>query len=47
MSRHLDPEPRMKPDRYTTQHPARNAIVILLLITTAQALADLATRWLP
>lgn len=35
------------PDRYTSQHPARNAVAILLLITMAQALADLATRWLP
>lgn len=47
MSRHLDPEPCTKPDRYTTHHPARNAVVILLLITMAQGLADLATRWLP
>ncbi len=27
-------------DRYTTQHPARNAVVILLLLTLASFLAD-------
>ncbi len=33
----------MNADRYTTAHPARNACVILLLITLAQFLADLAS----
>jgi hypothetical protein len=37
----------MKPDRYTSQHPARNAIAILLLFLCAEALADIATRVLP
>lgn len=31
----------MKPDRYTTQHPERNAIVILLLLTFVCYLTDI------
>ncbi len=30
--------------RYTTAHPARNAIAILALLTLAQALADLVSQ---
>jgi len=31
----------MSPDRYTSAHPERNAIVIVLLLALASALADL------
>lgn len=34
----------MKPDRNTTQHPARNAIVILLLIDFVCLLSDVGQR---
>jgi len=30
-------------DRATSNHPARNAIVILILLTTASAIADFLT----
>ena len=32
-----------KTDRYTTKHPARNALVILVLLASASALADALT----
>ncbi len=32
-----------RPDRYTSKHEGRNAIVILLLITFASAIVDLIT----
>jgi hypothetical protein len=35
------------PDRFTTQHPARNAIVIVLLLLLASAFADIGTRVTP
>lgn len=34
-------------DRFTSQHPARNAIVILLLVTLAEWIADVATGAMP
>jgi hypothetical protein len=33
--------------RYTTKHPARNAIAALLLISMAQALSDFVAWMLP
>jgi hypothetical protein len=30
-------------DRYTSKHPARNAVAILLLITFVEVIADLVT----
>jgi hypothetical protein len=29
-------------DRYTSKHPARNAVAILLLVTLAESIADFA-----
>lgn len=33
-------------DRFTTKHPAHNAIAILLLLTTAEFIADVFSRML-
>jgi hypothetical protein len=36
-----------QPDRFTTHHPARNAIAILLLLAIVSALTDISTMVQP